>query len=139
MTVYLFISDTPEHADLAEEFGRFTDVRPSRPPLSPRQVVLVSFDGVCLHAVGRMKRGGKAANYKWHVTLDELVLIVEPPLLDELAGASGKATADARVDARLPPGAQLRDTSAEEFLETVVKLRPELEHYIEHLRRYFAT
>jgi hypothetical protein len=134
VTVYLFVSDTPEHADLAEGFGRFTDVRPSRPPLSPRQIVLVSFDGVCLNAVGRMKRGGKAANYKWHVTLDELVFVDEPPLLDELANASGKGTADAIVGARLPPGGQLRDSTAEEFLQSVIKLRPELAQDIEHLR-----
>lgn len=134
MTVYLFISDIPEHAELAEGFGRFTDVRPSRPSLSPRQIVLVSFDAAYVSAVGRMKRGGKAVNYKWRVTLDELVFIDEPLALDDLLAATTKATANAVIDARLPPGGQLRGGAAEEVLTLLVQLRPELTEDVEHLR-----
>jgi hypothetical protein len=72
LTVYLFISDVAEHEELAEAFGGFTDARPSRPPLSSRQIVVVSFNGETIGAVGRMNHSSrKAANYKWHVRLDD--------------------------------------------------------------------
>src|SRR5207249_461393 len=87
LSAYLFLSDLQEHAQLSEDFARFTDVRPSRPSLSPRQVVLISFERGSVNALGRMVRGRKAANYKWHVTLDEIEVLEEPLPLDQLSQA----------------------------------------------------
>jgi hypothetical protein len=134
VTAYLFVSDVPEHLELVDGFARFSDVRPSRPSLSPRQVVLVSFDGDSIGAIGRMRRGGKAANYKWHVRLDELVVIDEPLPLEELATAATTAIANAVNAARQPLGGQLSDAVADEVLGLLSQLRPELEQDIEHLR-----
>lgn len=135
VSIYLFISDLAEHAQLAEDFGRFTDVRPSRPPLAPRQLVLVSFDSVTLGALGRMQHGRhKAANYRWHVTLDELVVIDDPVPLDGLLDAASEPTARELADARRPPGGQLRDPSSEELLSLICAQRPELEPVVDHLR-----
>jgi hypothetical protein len=135
VAVYLFVSDVAEHEDLAEGFGAFTDARPSRPPLSPRQIVVVSFDGETIGAVGRMSHSGrKAANYKWHVRLDELELLDDPLPIVELAEAASVETGAALASARRPPGGQLGGAQAAELMETLAQLRPELREAIEHLR-----
>jgi hypothetical protein len=138
VTVYLFISDVADHADLAEGFSGFTDVRPSRPSLALRQVVLISFDGETIAGVGRMSRSTrKAANYKWHVRLDELILIDEPIPIAELAGQVSTKTADVLAAASRPPGGQLGATAAAEVLDAFGRLTG-LDDVIEHLRQISA-
>lgn len=138
MTVYLFISDVADHADLAEGFSGFTDVRPSRPSLALRQIVLVSFDGETIAGVGRMSRSKrKAANYKWHVRLDELVLMDEGIPIAQLAGEVSGKTSDILVAASRPPGGQLDGAAAVEVLDAFGRLAG-LHDVIEHLRQISA-
>ncbi len=135
VTVYVFISDLSEHAELAEGFERFTDVRPSRPSLAERQIVLVSFDGTSIAACGRMTRGRKAANYRWHVTLDELVLFDEAVMFDDLAGALDARGAQALQAAVRSPGGQLKDPIGEDVLEALTRLRPGIDDVLTYLRQ----
>jgi hypothetical protein len=138
MTVYLFISDVADHAELVEGFGGFTDVRPSRPSLALRQIVLVSFNGETIAGVGRMSRSTrKAANYKWHVRLDEVILIDDPVPIDQLTGEVSAPTADAITAASRPPGGQINGTAAAEVLDALGRLTG-LNDGIEHLRQISA-
>jgi hypothetical protein len=74
--MYLLISDIPFGEDYLEERRRFTDVVPSRPPVPKVQIAAISLDGTSVIALGRMsRREQKAASYKWHVTLDSLVVL----------------------------------------------------------------
>ena len=134
MSLYIFVSDLPEHEELAEGFARFTDVRPSHPPLAQRQIVLVSFDGSSVHAIGCMRhKRRKVANYKWHVTIDELEILDDPLAFGALEEVVSSRSAQALNAARTPPGSQLTKGAADDVLNGLVQLRPTLRGRIDYL------
>lgn len=91
---YLYFSDEGRHEYLVDEFGTFTDTRPSDPKLAERQVALVCFEPDEVGALALMARGSKAASYKWRVKLQDFVRVDPPiPLNDVAEHLEGRAAA----------------------------------------------
>jgi len=117
VSVYVYFSDTDEHEGLAQERGRFTDVRPSRPALADRQVALISYHHEEIAACARMTRSPqKAVSYKWLVTLDEFVSF-DPLPFEELEQAVSDRAAKALRRAREYGGRQLDDAAGAEIID----------------------
>ncbi len=137
VSLYVLVSDHGEGrlADYIDRTGTFTDGRPSQPKLSTRQVVLVSFEGDAVNAVGRMTRGRKNASLRWGLRVDEIVVLDDPLPLVTLLEALPEAVRGTVRMAFARQGAQLENDLGSVVLDAIAELEPSLEDDLSRLRR----